>query len=99
MDEVSTCSDRFDDQRIIGGHRVTLRFLNQSIYQTYERVKEETDISISETTFRKVLTLPQNRHIKSGSRERKTAVCRKGKTYYLCIENVELESINQLYPL
>ena len=77
MDEVSTCSDRFDDQRMIGGQRVTLRFLNESVHQTYERVKEETDIAISESTFRKVLTLPQNKHIKTGSRQRKTAVCRE----------------------
>ena len=76
MDTISTLSDRYHDQRIVDGQPVTLRFLNQSIVATHVRVQEETGLTISESTFRTVLNLPLNKHIKTGRRERKTAVCR-----------------------
>ena len=78
-DFVSTVSDRFSDQRLINGDRVTLRFLNQSIQATHQLLSERTGIVLSESVFRQVLV--KNKHIKTNSRQRKTAVCRqKSKT-------------------
>ena len=74
-DFVSTVSDRAPDQRLIDGQRETLRFLNQSIQATHQLLSETTGIVISESVFRQLLV--KNKHIKTNSRQRKTAVCRQ----------------------
>ena len=74
-DFVSTVSDRFSDQRLINGERVTLRFLNHSIQATHQLLSERTGIVLSESVFRQLLV--KNKHIKTNARQRKTAVCRQ----------------------
>lgn len=73
-DIISTVSDRFDDQRVMDGQQVTLRFLNHSVQVTHQLLTERTGIVISESVFRQLLI--QNKHIKTNARQRKTAVCR-----------------------
>ena len=82
-DFVSTVSDRTEDQRMINEERVTLRFLNQSVSATHEMLFETTGLKMSESVFRNVLI--QNKHIKTGSRKRKTACCRKMNKKFLSI--------------
>ena len=72
-EDISTVSDRHGDTVIIDGEVTPLRFLNDSVFITYEKVKEATGLEISESTFRMVLTLFKD--IKTGCRQRKTAVC------------------------
>ena len=74
-DHISTVSDRSDDQRIVDGQHVTLRFLQRSIRATHELLSEQTGLVISESMFRKLLV--KNKHIKHGRRERKTACCKE----------------------
>ena len=74
-DFISTVSDRSLDQRLIDGQQETLRFLNQSIQATHQLLGETTGIVISESVFRQLLV--KNKHIKTNSRQRKTAVCRQ----------------------
>ena len=74
-DHISTVSDRASDQRIVDGQHVTLRFLQRSIRATHELLSEQTGLVISESIFRKLLV--QNKHIKHGRRERKTACCKE----------------------
>ena len=72
-EEISTVSDRHGDTVNIDGEVTPLRFLNDSVFITYGKVIEATGLDISESTFRMVLTLFKD--IKTGSRQRKTAVC------------------------
>ena len=75
-DFISTVSDRSEDQRQVAGERVSLRFLNQSVQATHQKLWEHTGLLTSEATFRKILLL--NKNIKTGGkRKRKTACCRK----------------------
>ena len=74
-DHISTVSDRASDQRIVDGQHVTLRFLQRSIRATHELLSEQTGVVVSESIFRKLLI--QNKHIKHGRRERKTACCKE----------------------
>ena len=72
-EDISTVSDRHGDTVLIDGEVTPLRFLNDSVFITYGKVKEATGLEISESTFRMVLTLFKD--IKTGCRQRKTAVC------------------------
>ena len=74
-DFISTVSDRTSDQRVMDGQHVTLRFLNHSVQATHQLLSQMTGISLSESVFRQLLV--KNKHIKTGARQRKTAVCRK----------------------
>ena len=76
-DYISTVSDRAEDQRLINRERESLYFLDRSVKGTYQLLAEKTGLVMSESTFRKILTL--NKHIKKGGkRKRRTAACRKG---------------------
>ena len=81
MDSVSTVSDRHGDTILIEGQVTPLRFLNESVFVTHQKILEETGLTVSETTFRNVLK--RCKHIKTGRRERKTAVCRTEFLYIL----------------
>ena len=74
-DSISTVSDRTSDQRLMDGQHVTLRFLNFSVQATHQLLSEMTGIMLSESVFRQLLV--KNKHIKTTSRQRKTAVCRQ----------------------
>lgn len=74
-DFISTVSDRYDDQRLIDGQHVSLRFLNHSIQATHQLLTETTGLVISESVFRQILVM--NKHVKTNARQRKTAVCRQ----------------------
>ena len=74
QESVSTISDRCDESILIDGERQSLRFLNQSVAQTYQRFQSEVRM-ISETLFRKYLILFKD--IKTNRRRRRTAVCLK----------------------
>ena len=75
-DFISTVSDRADDQRVVNGERVTLHFLDRSVEATYQLLFDYTGIRISQSLFRKVLTLCK--HVKQGGkRQRRTAQCSK----------------------
>ena len=75
-DCISTVSDRSEDQRLVNGERESLYFLDRSVKATHQLLAEKTGVVMSETTFRKVLSL--NKHVKKGGRrKRRTAACRK----------------------
>ena len=74
QESVSTISDRCDESILIDGERQSLRFLNQSVAQTYQRFQSEVHV-ISESLFRKYLILFKD--IKTNRRRRRTAVCLK----------------------
>ena len=68
--------DRSEDQRKVDGERVSLRFLSQSVKATQQKLWENTELVISEATFRKILLL--SKHIKTyGKQNIKPACCRK----------------------